>query len=54
MKRQKPKKDPERRSVWVPPRLTRIGDFETIVHGGGGKLSATGELGDARKASGQG
>ena len=54
MKRQKPRQDPNPRPVWVRPRLKRIGDLERIVHGGGGKLSATGELGDARKASGQG
>jgi hypothetical protein len=54
MKRQKPRHDPKRRPAWVRPKLTRIGDFEKIVRAGGGKLSAIGDPGDGRKASGLG
>ena len=54
MKRKKPPRHPKARRVWVRPRLERIGDLEKIVHAGGGKLSAIGDPGDGRKASGLG
>jgi hypothetical protein len=54
MKIEKPPHHPESRSVWVRPRLERIGNLEKIVHAGGGKLSQVGDPGDARKPSGLG
>jgi len=55
MERKKRQQYPKRRSEWVPPRLTRIGDLEEIVRGGGGKLSQAGaDPGDVRKPKGSG
>lgn len=41
------------RRRWVRPRLVRIGNLETIVLGGGGKVSLPGsDPGDIRKPKG--
>jgi hypothetical protein len=42
-----------KREKWVVMRLSHLGDVQTLIHGGGGKLSTpTNDSGDIRKPKG--